>query len=78
MQALYSFFQHEKADPAQFEKELFKSLDKIHELYFSILALIIDLHHVAMVMVDESKNKRLPNATDLNPNLKFVNKLAVA
>jgi len=73
MQALYSFFQHEKADPAQFEKELFKSLDKIHELYFSILALIIDLHHVAMVMVDESKNKRLPNATDLNPNLKFVN-----
>lgn len=73
MQALYSFFQHEKADIAQFEKELFKSLDKIHELYLSILALVMDLHHVAMMVVDENKNKRLPNASDLNPNLKFVN-----
>ena len=73
MQALYSFFQHEKADMAHFEKELFKSLDKIQELYLSILALIMDLHHVSMVMVDENKNKRLPNAADLNPNLKFVN-----
>ena len=73
MQALYSFFQHEKADMAFFEKELFKSLDKIHELYLSILALILDLHHVSMVMVDESKNKHLPNAADLNPSLKFVN-----
>jgi transcription antitermination protein NusB len=72
MQALYAFFQHEKADIAHFEKELFKSLDKIHELYLSILALIIDLHHVSMVMVDESKNKHLPNEADLNPNLKFV------
>lgn len=73
MQALYSFFQHETADIAQFEKELFKSLDKIHELYLSILALVMDLHHVAMIVVDENKNKRLPNASDLNPNLKFVN-----
>lgn len=73
MQALYSFFQHEKADLAHFERDLFKSLDKIHELYLSILALIIDLHHMSMVMVDESKNKRLPNEADLNPNLKFVN-----
>ena len=72
MQALYAFFQHEKGDVAHFEKELFKSLDKIHELYLSILALIIDLHHVSMVMVDESKNKHLPNEADLNPNLKFV------
>ena len=73
MQALYSFFQHEKADVAQFEKELFKSLDKIHELYFYILALLMDLHHVSLVMADENKNKRLPGKEDLNPNLKFTN-----
>jgi transcription antitermination protein NusB len=73
MQALYSFFQHEKGDLVHFEKELFKSLDKIYELYLLILALVNDLHHVALVMVDESKNKQLPNAADLNPNLKFVN-----
>lgn len=73
MQALYSFFQHEKGDAAFFEKELFKSLDKIQELYLSILALMMDLHHVALMIIDESKNKHRPNAEDLDPNLKFVN-----
>ena len=72
MQALYSFFQHEKADVAVFEKEMFKSLDKIFELYLSILGLVGDIHHVALVIMDENKNKRLPNSSDLDPNLKFV------
>lgn len=72
MQALYSFFQHEKADMAMFEKEMFKSLDKIYELYLSVLCLISDIHHVALVIMDENKNKRLPNSFDLDPNLKFV------
>lgn len=73
MQALYSFFQHEKANVDLFEKELFKSLDKIHDLYLSILALVVDLHHVALVVMDENKNKHRPSANDLDPNLKFVN-----
>jgi N utilization substance protein B len=73
MQALYSFFQHEKASPPFFEKELFKSLDKIYDLYLSILALVNDLHHIAFMVIDESKNKHRPNAEDLDPNLKFVN-----
>ena len=73
MQALYSFFQHEKAVPAQFEKELFKSLDKIYDLYLSILLLFDDLRHVALVIIDENKHKRLPTKEDLDPNLKFTN-----
>jgi len=72
MQALYAFFQHEGASPAHFEKELFKSLDKIHELYFTILGLIADIHHVALVVMDENKNKRMPGSDDLNPNMRFV------
>lgn len=73
MQALYAFFQHEKGDIVLFEKELFKSLDKIYELYLSILRLFIDIQHVALVIIDEHKNKHLPTKDDLNPNLKFVN-----
>jgi len=73
MQALYSYFQHEKGDMAQFEKELFKSIDKIEELYLSILSLFENLHHVALIIIDENKNKRLPTAADLDPNLNFVN-----
>jgi transcription antitermination protein NusB len=73
MQALYAFFQHEKADLAFFERELFKSLDKIYDLYLSILALLADMHHVSLVVIDENKNKRLPTEKDLDPNLKFCN-----
>lgn len=73
MQMLYSFFQHENADIALFEKDLFKSLDKIYNLYVYVLALFIDIHHNALMVIDEHKNKRLPTKEDLNPNLKFVN-----
>lgn len=73
MQALYSYFQHEKADPILFERELFKSVDKIHELYISILSLFENLHHVALVIIDEKKHKRLPTESDLHPNLSFIN-----
>src|SRR3954462_14543827 len=73
MQALYSFFQHEKADAAQFERELFKSLDKIYDLYLSILALLNDIHHVSLMVIDENKNKRLPSKEDITPNLRFAN-----
>lgn len=72
MQTLYSFFQHEKGNAAQFEKELFKNLDKIYDLYLLILALLADLQHVALVIIDENKNKRLPTNEDRNPNLRFV------
>lgn len=75
MQALYAFFQHEHGDKAQFEKELFKSLNKIQELYFYILALLIDIHHTALVNIEENKSKLRPSMQDLNPNMKFVNNL---
>lgn len=73
MQALYAFFQHENADPKQFERDLFKSLDKIYDLYLTLLALFADMHHVALLVIDENRNKRLPGKDDLQPNLKFVN-----
>src|SRR5688572_19567221 len=75
MQALYAFFQHENADTAYFEKELFKSLDKIYDLYLTLLALLADMHHVSLLIIDENKNKRLPGKEDLNPNLRFTNNL---
>ena len=75
MQALYSYFQHEKADAAKFEQGLFKSIDQLYELYLLMILLFNDLQHVALVSIDDNKNKRLPNEDDLHPNLKFVNNL---
>jgi len=72
MQTLYSYFQQDKADIGFYEKELFKSLDKIYDLYVYILVLFTDIHHTAHLVIEENKNKRLPTAEDLSPNLKFI------
>jgi N utilization substance protein B len=73
MQSLYSYFQQSQPDIGLHEKELFKSLDKIYDLYLHLLLLFNDIHHVAHLVVEENKNKRLPGSDDLNPNLKFIN-----
>lgn len=72
MQTLYSYFQQDKADIGFYEKELFKSLDKIYDLYIYILVLFTDIHHTAHLVLEENKNKRLPSKEDLDPNLKFI------
>jgi N utilization substance protein B len=79
MQTLYSYFQQENADIGFYEKELFKSLDKIYDLYVYVLVLFTDIHHTAHLVLEENKNKRLPSKEDLEPNLKFLeNDLLVA
>jgi N utilization substance protein B len=75
MQALYAYFQHDNADPKQFEKELFRSLDKIYDLYLTLLALFADLHHVSLLVIEENRNKRLPEKEDLTPNMRFADNL---
>lgn len=72
MQTLYSYFQQENGDIAFYEKELFKSLDKIYDLYISVLQLLGDIHHTGHLVLEENKHKRLPSKEDLDPNLKFI------
>ena len=72
MQILYSYYQQDKPNALLFEKELFKSLDKIYDLYIYVLVLFTDMHHTAHLVLEESKNKRLPTPEDLNPNLRFI------
>jgi len=72
MQALYAFFQSDNKDLPKGERDLFSGIDKIYDLYIFQLAFLLELHHVAMVLSEEAKNKRLPTSNDLNPNLKFI------
>lgn len=72
MQTLYSYFQQEKPDAVFYEKELFKSLDKIYDLYIYVLVLFTDIHHTALLVTEENKNKRLPSKEDLQPNMRFI------
>ena len=79
MQALYSFFKNEKPDMRAFEKELFKSIDQVYDLYLIILNIFSGIHQNELMIIDENKNKRLPTKEDLNPNKRLVsNALLVA
>lgn len=73
MQALYSYFKNENADMHLFEKELFKGIDLVYDLYLCILNIFGELRANELMWMEENKNKRLPTASDLNPNLAFVN-----
>ncbi len=72
MQALYGFFQSDTKDLAKSEKDLFTGIEKIYDLFIYQLAFLIELNHVATVLMEDAKTKRLPSEHDLNPNLKFI------
>ncbi len=72
MQALYSYMQSANTDLPKAEKDMFTSIDKVYELYVYLINLLMDIHHSSTMFMEDNKNKRLPTADDLNPNLKFV------
>jgi len=72
MQALYGFFQSDTKDLGKTERDLFNGIDKIYDLYIYQLALLSELHHIANVLMEEAKTKRLPTQNDLDPNLRFL------
>ena len=80
LQALYAFFQAEKTDLAMAERELFRSIDKVHELYIYILLLLKELAFVDQTDADDLHLKFFPKEEELNAiirlhELKFIQEL---
>lgn len=78
MKALYGFFQSDTRDLAKSEKELFRNIDKIYDLYIYQLAIFQELRHVASIILEEAKGKHLATSANLNPNLRFVENKFIA
>jgi N utilization substance protein B len=72
MQALYSYLKNEKPDMSAFEKELFRSIDQVYDLYLIILNIFAGIYQNELLIIDENKNKRLPSKEDLNPNMRLL------
>lgn len=72
MQVIYAFQQSEVKDIRQQEKSLLASVDKVFEMYISLLALIVDVVQYAEVDATDRANKLLPSEEDLNANLKVL------
>lgn len=82
LQSLYAFHQEGSGNVAAAERSLFKSLDKLYELYIYQLSLIVAVVEFARQRMEENKQKFLPTAEDLDPNLRFlqnqlINKLEI-
>jgi N utilization substance protein B len=72
LQSLYGFFQSEGGEPVQYQKELFRSMERVRELYLLLLYLLVEFHHQAERLTEERKKKRLPSEEDLNPKRRLL------
>ncbi len=55
------------------EKELItKSIKSSTDLYYLTLSLLSDMRYMAAKRIDAAKNKYIPTAQDLNPNMRFA------
>ncbi|MBN4061627.1 MAG: transcription antitermination factor NusB [Flavobacteriales bacterium] len=72
MQALYGWFLSPENELERFEREMFKSVGKIFVLYLSILKILPEFSRLALLQMEQRKEKRLPTQEDLNPNTKFI------
>ena len=73
LQQLYAFEQTEEASLKVFEKNLDHSVDKMYDLYYFYLLLLIEIRNLAEQKILDAKNKYVPSDKDLNPSLRFVN-----
>ena len=72
LQILYAFFQSEEKDALKAEKELFKSIDKMYELYLYFLLSFEEIITFAEQRIEDRQKKIQPSADDLTPNRSFV------
>lgn len=65
MQALYAFFQADKNDMAVAERELFRSIDKVYELYIYLLLFLKELADADRNDADDLHLKFFPREEEL-------------
>jgi transcription antitermination protein NusB len=73
LQALYSYMQVKDNNITKGEKDLFFSIDKIYELYLSLLLIFTEIKEIAEQKIEDGKKKKLPTSEELAPNKKFIN-----
>jgi N utilization substance protein B len=72
LQELYALHKADNPSIAQFEKELFKSVDQTYDLYRMLLVLLFEIQEFAEQKIEQAKAKKVPTLEDLHPNTKFV------
>jgi N utilization substance protein B len=71
LQSLYAFFQAEKSDLAVAERELFRSIDKVNELYIYLLLLLKELADADQTDADDLHLKFFPPEEQLKASIRL-------
>ena len=72
LQVLYSYQQSEIKEILPFEKALLQSVDKVNEMYFWLLSLLIEVADYSTISAEGRANKHLPSEEDLNEPVTFT------
>ena len=80
LQSLYAFFQGQKSDLAVAERELFRSIDKVHELYIYLLSFLNEIADADKADEGDLHLKFNPRTEEVNAltrlyKLKFIQTL---
>ena len=73
MQSVYAMLQSHNDDIIKEEKFVKHSVLKMFDLYVLNIQLLVAVQKLAAKKMALSKNKILASASDLNPNIKFIN-----
>jgi N utilization substance protein B len=77
-QIVYAFYQNSGRSLDVAEKELLFSLSKSYDMYNYLLQLMVDVTRLASKRIETGKHRLAPTATDLSPNMRFVNNKFIA
>lgn len=77
IQVLYSTYLNESGDLKKAETELMFSLQKSYDLYYYLLALLIEITETHSRRLESRKGKLLPTDEDMNPNTRLSENLFI-
>lgn len=72
LQAVYAYNQAHSTDKFTAERELYKNIEQVHDLYLYYLLIFENLTAIENNRLEDLKNKRFVSPEILNPNRKFV------
>lgn len=78
LQIVYAYHQNGNKELKSAENDLQFSLQKSYELYLAFLLLLIEVTRLQNRIIETKKEKYIPTAEELNPNMRFVNNRFVA
>ncbi|MGI8892144.1 MAG: transcription antitermination protein NusB [Bacteroidia bacterium] len=71
LQALYSYYQTDEPSLTRTERDLFSGIEKVYDLYLFKLLLLVEIADYERVYTQDSQQKYLPKASDLNLENRF-------